>query len=112
MKSASIKKGEADIALLTAKIEQTEGGSGELSSDLGSLKASLAENTESQTEATNIRGTENTAFLAAKADFETAISSMKSAIEQIAEVGADQTKASGADHKQFLAGHKGSLLSL
>merc|ERR1719171_2877798 len=37
---------------------------------------------------------------------------MKSAIETLTKVGADQTTSGGADSKQFLAGHKSSLLSL
>merc|ERR1719316_2123797 len=37
---------------------------------------------------------------------------MKSALETLAAVGGDQTKSTGADNKQFMAGKGASLLSL
>merc|ERR1712100_368348 len=89
------------------------GSTGGLSEECADLKKRLAENKMAQDEATAIRKKEKKAFDAEEEDLTTAIKQMKEAIKTLAEVGADQTKSVGADHKQFMAGYKeGSLLSL
>jgi len=111
-KDASIKKMTELIALLESDIEETQGSTGGLSSEVADLKAAMAANKAAQEEAQAIRDKENKAFEAEEADLEQAIKQMKSAIETLAAVGADQTKSTGADNKQFMAGKGASLLSL
>jgi len=111
-KTAAIKESTKDIALLEANIEKTKGNSGELSSDLADLKAKLAENAAARLAATNLRSGELLTYTNTKADLETAVGQMDSAMVKLTEVGADQTASSGADNSKFMAGYKGSLLSL
>jgi len=112
-KMASIKELTEQIELLESKIAETQGDTGEQSSDCAQLKADMADNKAARDEATSLRDKENKAFLAEKADLKKAIGQMASAIDTLSKVGADQSKSTGADNKQFMAG-KGasSLLSL
>jgi chromosome segregation ATPase len=101
------------ISLLESEIEELQGSNGELSSKCADLKASKAANKQQRSEAKTIRDKEHKKFIADTTDFEQAIRQMEQAIQTLTEVGADQTKSTGADNKQFMAGHKGaSLLSL
>jgi len=111
-KEASIKKETEEIDLLESKIAELQGDTGGLSSECADLKAAMADNKAAQGDAKALRGKENKAFKAEKADLEQAIKQMKSAIETLAAVGADQTKSTGADNKQFMAGKGASLMSL
>jgi len=113
-KNDSIEKLTEQIALLESDIEKIQGETGELSSECAELKASMADNKASRDEAEGIRKKENKAFNDEEADLEQGIAQMKSAIEVLGAVGADQTKSTGADNKQFMAGFKGSasMLSL
>jgi len=105
-KTESIKDGKEEIALLESKIEELQGSTGELSSECADLKQRMADNKAARDEADTLRKKENKAFKAEKTDLEQAIGQMKSAIETLAKVGADQTKSTGADNKQFMAGKK------
>jgi len=109
-KTLSIKEKTEQIALLEAQISETQGDTGELSSDCAKLKTSMAENQAARDEAETLRKKENSDFLAEEADLEQAIGQMKNAIETLSAVGADQTASTGADNKQFMAGHKASSL--
>merc|ERR1719271_1209638 len=100
------------ISLLESEIEELQGSNGEASSASAELKASMADNKAKRDEATSVREKQNKQFKEDEADFEQAISQMKAAIETLATVGADQTKSTGADNKQFMAGKSASLLSL
>jgi len=111
-KKASIDKLTEQIALLESDIEKLQGSTGVLSSECADLKTKLAENEQARDEADALREKENKAFTAEEADLKQAISQMENAIDTLTKVGADQTSATGADNKQFMAGHKGSLLSL
>merc|ERR1719487_1212427 len=112
-KKALIKSLTEQIELLENRIAEIQGATGGLSEECADLKKRLAENKMAQDEATAIRKKEKKAFDAEEEDLTTAIKQMKEAIKTLAEVGADQTKSVGADHKQFMAGYEeGSLLSL
>jgi len=101
------------ISLLESEVEELQGSNGELSSKCADLKAAKAANKAQRSEAKTIRDKEHKQFKADTTDFEQAIRQMEQAIRTLTEVGADQTKSTGADNKQFMAGHKGaSLLSL
>jgi chromosome segregation ATPase len=109
-KKASIKQLTTQIELLENQIAEIQGDTGGLSSECADLKARLASNEAAQEEATSVRDKEKKAFLAEKADLEEAIVDSKEAIEVLSEVGGDQTKSVGADHKQFMAGKKSAML--
>jgi len=113
-KTASIKELTEQISLLESHIAELQGSTGGLSSECADLKAKMADNKAAREEATSVRQKENKAFEAEEADLEQAIKQMKGAIKTLAAVGADQTKSTGADNSQFMAGHKAasSLLSL
>jgi len=109
-KTASIKTQTELIDLLESKIAELQGDTGGLSSECAELKASMADNEAARKDADNIRDKENKAYVAEKADLEQAIKQMKAALATLAEVGADQTKSTGADNKKFMAGFKGAAL--
>jgi hypothetical protein len=109
-KKASVASLEDSILVLESKIAEIQGESGELSSDCAQLKTAMAENEAARKDATTIREKERKAFLAEEEDLTAAIDQMKRAIETLSAVGADQTKSTGADNKQFMAGK--SLLSV
>merc|ERR1719487_2289674 len=112
-KKALIKSLTEQIELLENRIAEIQGATGGLSEECADLKKRLAENKMAQDEATAIRKKEKKAFDAEEEDLTTAIKQMKEAIKTLAEVGGDQTKSVGADHKQFMAGYEeSSLLSL
>jgi hypothetical protein len=110
-KKDSIKKQTELIDLLESKIAEIQGDTGGLSSECADLKAALADNKAARDEAGALRGKENKAFNAEKDDLEQAIKQMKAALETLAAVGGDQTKSTGADNKQFMAGHSSLLQS-
>jgi len=107
-KKDSIKKLTEQIALLESNIAEIQGDTGGLSSDCADLKTKMAENEEAREEAKTIREKEQKSFEAEEIDLEAAIAQMKDALETLAAVGADQTKSTGADNKQFMAGFKGA----
>lgn len=109
-KTKSIEDETETISLLESKIEELQGDTGGLSSECADLKQAMADNKDARDEADTLRNKENKAFKAEKADLEQAIGQMKSAIETLTKVGADQTSATGADNKQFMAGKKASML--
>jgi len=109
-KNASIKSLTEQIGVLESKIAEIQGDTGELSSEVAALKAAMAENEQAQKDATALRDKENKAFIAEEKDLSDAIGQMSEAIEVLAEVGADQTKSTGGDNKQFMA--KASLLNV
>jgi len=111
-KDANIKELTDTIGILESKIAELQGSNGELSSEVADLKAGIAANVAAQDEATTIRNKENKAYKAEKADLEQAIEQMKQAIETLSAVGADQTKSTGADNKQFMAGKKAALVNV
>jgi len=109
-KKAEIEKLTEEIALLESKIDELQSSTGGLSQEVAKLDKDIAANKQAQEEATAIRKRENEDFLALEKDLTDAIGQMKRAIKTLAEVGADQTLASAADHKQYMAGHEGAAL--
>jgi len=109
-KKASIKELTETIALLESDIDEIQGSTGGLSEECADLKTKMADNKAAQEEAETIRKKEQKAFEAEEADLEQAIKQMKSAIQVLSDVGADQTKSTGADNKQFMAGKSASML--
>jgi len=113
--SEADKKRELDsltteIALLESEIEGLLASTGKLSAEVAKLDKDIAANKEAQDEATAIRKKENDAYVAMKADSEQAIQQMQEAIKTLAEIGADQSLATAADHKQYMAGYTGASL--
>merc|ERR1719253_1640592 len=111
-KKEEIEKLTEAIALLESKIEELQGDTGGLSSECADLKAKMAENKQARDDATTLRDKENKAFEAEEKDLNQAIKQMKAALEVLSAVGADQTKSTGADDKQFMAGKGAALISL
>lgn len=109
-KEDAIKKNTESISILEARIEELQGSNGERSSKAAELKADMAANKQARADALAIRKKQNKAFVAEEADLEKAIGQMKDAIKTLSAVGADQTKSTGADNKQFMA--KASFLDL
>merc|ERR1719420_2328433 len=109
-KNDSVDKLKEQIGLLESKIEELQGSTGELSSEVADLKAKMAENVAARKEATNLRNKENKAFKDERADLKQGIQQMNDAIKTLSAVGADQTKSTGADNKQFMAGKKFKFL--
>jgi len=109
-KKAEIEKLTEQISILESKIDEVQSGTGGLSKEVAQLDKDLAANKDAGAKATAIRKKENEDFLALEKDLTDAIGQMKEAIRTLAAVGADQTLATGADHKQYMAGHEGASL--
>lgn len=101
-----------EIGLLESKIEELLASTGSLSDEVTKLKQDMAANKAAQTEATNLRDTENREFMAKKGDLEFAIEQMKDAIDVLSDVGADQTQNTAADHTYYMAGHSSGFTEL
>jgi hypothetical protein len=114
-KTEDIAEGKKSIALLENRIEELQGSTGKLSLQVAKLKAEMDENKQAREEADALRKKQKEAYEAEKKDLEGAIAQLKEAIEILGEVGADQTKAESAAHKQFMADYKeksGALLTI
>eukprot|EP00444_Apocalathium_aciculiferum_P006178 CAMPEP_0183397194 /NCGR_PEP_ID=MMETSP0370-20130417/10436_1 /TAXON_ID=268820 /ORGANISM="Peridinium aciculiferum, Strain PAER-2" /LENGTH=761 /DNA_ID=CAMNT_0025578041 /DNA_START=74 /DNA_END=2360 /DNA_ORIENTATION=+ len=111
-KTAEIERLTKEIAVLGAKIEELQAHNGKLSKEVAKLDADMAQNKQDREEATALRKKENEEFLAEEADLVQAIAQMKDAIKVLAEIGADQSLSSAADHAQYMAGHEASMLKL
>jgi len=111
-KTMSIADLTKEIALLENKIAGLKGSTGDLSAECAELKSAMDENEATREAAENIRQKEKEAFEKEKEDLEGAIGTLKEAIKVLAEVGADQTMAESADHKQFMAGYEDKSLLL
>jgi len=95
------------IGLLESAIDSVQSTNGELSAQVGQLKADMAENEQARKDAENIRKKAKAAFEAESKDLQQAIGQMDEAIKVLSAIGADQTLAkSGSDHEKFMAGSK------
>merc|ERR1719331_76247 len=104
-KKESIDQLGKDINVLSSKIEELQGSTGAQSSEANQLRQDMMANENARAEAESIRNKEHDSFVAEEADMEQAISQMNDAIEQLSEVGADQTLGESAeDHKKMMAG--------
>jgi len=101
----------SSIALLESKIEGAQGSTGKLSSESAKLVEDMATNMQARKTAQALRDKGEEAFNALEADLEAALEQVKSAIETLAEVNADQTDSDGAaDFNKFMAKQPASAL--
>jgi hypothetical protein len=110
-KSASIENGKETISVVESQIDELQGDTGGLSSECNDLQKAMAENKDARESALTLRNKENKAFRDEKADLEKGVAQMSKAIDTLAAVGADQTKSTGADNKQFMAGRESKDLA-
>jgi len=103
-KSSGLKDLTEGISKLENEIDGLFAANGELSTQCAKLKKDLSENANSQTQALAIRSQAEKEFKAEMADLQRAIGQLGEAIEILFKVGADQSRNSGADHAQFMAG--------
>jgi len=112
-KTKAVQDATTRIGLLSNKIEEIQGSSGDLSTSTADLKADMAENVKARDDAKALRGKENKAFEAEKKDLTAASAQMGEAIKMLADIGADQTASSGADNAKFMGKFKEkNLLSI
>jgi len=104
-KILEVKKLTEEIATLEGKLEETKASTGLLSQQTAQLKADLATNKEVVKEAEDMHEKEMEELESKEKELEQVISQLKKALEVIAEVGADQTAQSSADHEQYLKGN-------
>jgi len=103
-KTEDIDENSETITLLENKIGKLQGVNGELSVEVGKLRADMDANEAKREEAETIRNKEHESFVEEELDLTAAIGQMEEAIQTLSEVGADQTKADSADHEKFMAG--------
>jgi DNA repair exonuclease SbcCD ATPase subunit len=112
-KKDSIDDTNKEIGVLSSKIEELQGATGTLSSEVAKLASLISANEAARAEAESIRNKEHEDYVKEKDDMEQAISQMDDAIDALAEVGADQTMGDSArDNKKFMAGFKGDFVAL
>jgi len=111
-KTTSVEDLTKEIALLESEIDGLQGDTGALSTAVATLKAQMTQNSEDQDKADAMRTKENEAFVETESDLKSAIGQMSDAIKTLSAIGADQTLATAQDNKQFMAGFKGSLVSM
>jgi len=112
-KKDSIDDTTKEIGVLSSKIEELQGSTGSLSSEVAKLASLISANEAARAEAESIRNKEHEEYGKEKDDMEQAIEQMDEAIDALAEVGADQTMGDSArDNKKFMAGFKGDFVAL
>merc|ERR1719265_2886468 len=109
-KKEDIKEFTAMIQESENKIEEIQASSGSLSTECAEYKQGMADNEQARKDAEEIRAKEKKEFLQEEEDMVDGIAAIEKAIATLAEVGADQTVSSGADHEKFMG--KKSLLGL
>mmetsp|Transcript_6969 Transcript_6969/g.19658 ORF Transcript_6969/g.19658 Transcript_6969/m.19658 type:complete len:769 (+) Transcript_6969:85-2391(+) len=111
-KSATVARLTEEIGILESRIESTQASTAILSQEVAELEKKLEENAEELQAATTLRGNENQAFVAKDGDLRQAIGQMEAALQQLSNIGADQTLGADASHEQFMAGHGVGLVAL
>merc|ERR1719189_741589 len=112
-KTKSVKDLTKQIGLLGANIEELQGSTGLLSKQTAELKAEMDKNEQQRETAEELRKDEKAAFEKTEKDLKEAIGQLKSAIDILADVGADQNLEESAEHERFMANFgKDSLLKL
>jgi len=109
-KTEAIAEATKTIGLLSNKIEEIQGSSGDLSIKVADLKTDMANNEQARDDAKALRDKENKAYEAEKKDLNEAMGQMDEAIKILSDIGADQTMASGADHEKFMGKYKEKAL--
>merc|ERR1719359_1325818 len=92
------------------KIDEIQASSGGLSTECAEFTAGMADNEQARKDAEEIRAKEKKEFESEQTDMVDGIAAIEAAIATLAEVGADQTVSTGADHEKFMG--KKSLLNL
>jgi chromosome segregation ATPase len=110
-KKESIESLTQAVTTLENEIDELQSRNGELSRLSDKLVKDMAANKQSRADALALRNEEKDAYEAMSNDSTTAIEQMEEAIKELASVGADQTAASAADHKTYMAAQQ-SLLSV
>lgn len=103
-KTENVAKLKDKIELLKGEIALLLASNGELSITCGKLKTTIHSLREGIEEAKSFREKEHDDFVDVREDNEQAIKNCEKAIKVLAEVGADQTDGSNAEHEQFMAG--------
>jgi len=115
-KTKSVKDLTKEIGLLRANIEELQGSTGLLSKQTADLKAEMDKNEQTREEAKELRKDEKEAFEKTEKDLKEAIGQLKTAVDILADVGADQNLEESAEHERFMAGYnkdkEDSLLKL
>jgi hypothetical protein len=111
-KTTSVATLTKQISSLENEIDGVQSQNAALSIQSNQLERDLADNVKARTEASTVREEEETAFNATELESVTAIGQIEQAIVELASVGADQTKAIGADHRQFMANNGAGFLAL
>jgi len=109
-KKEEIKEYKAMIIESENKIEEIQASSGALSTECAEYKQGMADNEQARKDAEEIRSKEKAEFESEQTDMVDGIAAIEAAIATLAEVGADQTVSTGADHERFMG--KKSLLNL
>merc|ERR1719265_2993986 len=109
-KREDIKEFTAMIQESENKIEEIQASSGELSTVCAEYKKGMADNEQARKDAEEIRAKEKKEFESEQTDMVDGMAAIEAAIATLAEVGADQTVSTGADHEKFMG--KKSLLTL
>jgi len=91
------------IPLLGTNIARLMAETGGLAGEVADLTSKLSDNADEERAAQEFSADNTHNFKAKKEDLERGISQMKDAITTLAAVGADQTKSTGADNKQFMS---------
>merc|ERR1719316_193231 len=106
-KKDSIRKLGKQIAVLQSKIDALKGSTGQLSRESETLSSRMDGNKEARDNMQSMRAKEAEEYKATDEDFQQAIAQMNAAITQLAEIGADQTQGSAADHEKAMGGFEG-----
>jgi hypothetical protein len=109
-KREAIREYKAEIQATENKIEEIQASSGALSTELAEYKQGMMDNEQARKDAEEIRSKERKEFEIEQTDMVDGMASIDAAIKTLAEVGADQTVSTGADHEKFMG--KKSLLGL
>jgi len=113
-KTKSVATLTKQIGLLESSIQELQGSSAKLSSEVAGLQADMDANAQARTTADALRKSANTDFTAEEADLVAAIGQLGQAVDVLAAIGSDQTLEAAADHATYMANYSasGSLLKL
>jgi hypothetical protein len=108
-KTKSVQDLTGRIEMLKGKIAELLASNGELSIQCSKLRTSIHSLKDGIASAKELREKQHDDFLDVEKDNEKAMKQCKEAIKTLAEIGADQTQGSSAEHEQFMAGFKGDF---
>jgi len=105
-KTKSVKDLTKTTGLLEANIQELQGSTSLLSKQTAELKAEMDKNSQQRKTAKDLRKDEKEVFEKTETDLKEAIGQLKTAIDILADVGADQNLEESAEHERFMAGFK------